>query len=132
MPKKKLGMGSASTPEVPPINYEPFGPFASNMADAFEFVGKTPHGQLQYRGRKGTKFQDVHFVTDPTSKMSSLFLEKDGQLTPTEFTNLNPQEVFNMRNQLVLGSAQQAQKQAPPPVQVGNPNMIMGVAANTK
>lgn len=90
------------------INYEPFGEFASPMSEAFEFVAKTKGGQLMYRGRKGTQFQDLNFITDPTSKMSNILLEKDGQLVPTELTNLNPSEMFNIRNSLINQSAKKA------------------------
>lgn len=97
---------------VATMNYEPFGEYASPMAEAFEFIQKTKGGQMLYRGRKGTQFQDLNFITDPTSKMSSIYMAKDGQLVPTELKNLSPQEVFNIRNSMIYQSAKKSADKA--------------------
>lgn len=97
-------------------NYEPFGDYSSDMADAFEFVAKTPGGANLYKGRAGTQFQDLNFITDPTTQTSSIYLSKNGQLIPTEMRNLNPKELYDIRNNIIIQSAQKAERKAFRPI----------------
>lgn len=125
MPKKVL-IKVAKTNNGTSVNYEPFGDSGSLIEDAFEFGGKTPQGQNIYKGRTGTAWQDVHFITDPTSKKSSLFLMKEGKLIPTEATNLNPDEVLKIRNKFGFEAVERAKRLAgniAPATSLGNASL---------
>ncbi len=107
-------------------NYEPFGDFGELIEQGFVFAGKTPSGANHYVGRPGTRWTDVNFITDPTSKTSQLFLMKDGKLVPTELKGLRPEEVLQMRNNLSIGTIEKAKKESFKPIEI--PTVNIGIA----